>query len=171
MWPAVAGGCVVLGVWWIVRVLPDAFVVPVFCRVPAEVAAQYYNAALQLPELAFAVRGLTVEVIRPCGATDFFSMVTGLFVYLCLCRENGSRRRSPSRLHFLAVLPLAWVFTIIANTIRIILLVPVKGWVYHHPFLGRIHLDDRLGTIVFLSLFMLLWEGVRRYVTRNKNAE
>ena len=154
-----ACACVIFAVWGALRLAPDAFVVPVFCRVPAGLAAGYYNAPLQTPEMVFTVRGADFEVARPCGATDFFLMVAGLFAYLCL------KRRS-LWLGF-AALPAAWLVTTFANTLRVILLVPGTTMIYH--FLPeRFHVagHQAVGTFVFLTLFILLWEGVR-YATLN----
>jgi len=136
------------------RLAPDAFVIPVFCHIPAALAAWYYNAALQTPELVFSVRGADIEVARTCGATDFFSMLTGLFTYLCLKRR--------SLLLAAIALPAAWCATITANTLRVILLVPGQAMIYHFlPERAHAAGHQAVGTFVFLTLFILLWEGVR----------
>ena len=170
-WPVWVAGAATLAVWWALWLAPDAFVTTVFCRVPAWVAARYYNATLQIPELVFFARGITIEVIRPCGATDFFAMVAGLFTYHAINNNVAQASRPVSLnkaqagrpvLRCLFILPLAWCVTLMANSIRIIFLVPTKAWLYHHPwFLERAHLDDHFGTFIFLTLFLLLWEGVR----------
>ena len=154
-----ASGGVVLVVCWLLRMLPDTTIVPVFCRVPAEVAAGYYSAELQKDGLLFAVNGITFSVARSCAATDFFSMVTGLLLYLCV------RRRSVALMS--AILPAAWAVTLIANTARLILLVPAAALVYHYlPERTFAASHQALGAFIFLTVFILLWEGVR-YVTRN----
>ena len=154
-----ASGCVTLIVCWLLRMFPESAVVPVFCRVPAELAAGYYNAGLQRPELLFAVNGITFAVERSCAATDFFSMVTGLLTYLCL------RLRRPALA--LAILPAAWGVTLLANTVRLIFLVPATAWVYRSLPERTFALSHQaIGTLVFLTLFIILWEGVH-YVTRN----
>ena len=151
--------CAVFAAWGILRMCADAVVVPVFCRIPAEVASRYYNAPLQKPELLFSAHGMDFKVARSCAATDFCSMVTGLLTYLCL------RRRSA--LLALAALPLAWGITLTANTIRLIFLVPATAWMYNHlPEKTYSACHQAIGTVVFLTGFILLWEGVR-HVTRN----
>jgi len=165
MIPVLLGGAIVFAVWGMLRLAPDSLIVPVFCRIPAELAARYYNVALQTPELIFSVRGATFEVIRPCGATDFFSMVSGLLVYgmLMIRPQTGM-----SVLLYLLALPLAWLVTIATNAVRLIFLVPVRALMYHY-FSEKAYAAGAFGALVFLTSFILLWEGVC-YVTRSTTA-
>ena len=185
--PMLLGASVVFVAWGMLRLAPDSFIIPVFCRVPAELAARYYNVALQTPELIFSVRGSVFEVIRPCGATDFFSMVAGLLTYASVrleirpIRPIGQIGRGKwcilcpigrigliGPISFLAILPLAWGITLLANAIRLIFIVPATFFVYHHFSMRAFAASHQaFGTLVFLTLFIILWEGVR-YVTRNK---
>ncbi|MCL1920481.1 MAG: exosortase/archaeosortase family protein [Kiritimatiellaeota bacterium] len=152
----VSGG-VTLAVCWLTRTLADAVIVPLFCRAPAEVAARYYNAALEKPGLVFAVHGTVFEVARSCAATDFFSMVTGLLTYLCMSKRSAA--------FAIAVLPLAWCVTIAANTMRLIFLVPATAWIHHAlPEKAYAASHQAIGTLIFLTSFIILWEGVRHAI-------
>ena len=155
---ALAGG-VVAAVCGLLRALPDAFIMPVFGRVPAELAARYFNAELQTPGLVFSVRGIAYELVRPCAATDFFSMVAGLFAYVVI-EWRGSLSLKCAGL--LAVFPAAWLATLFTNTLRIILLVPARAMVYSY-FSERAYgvVQQGVGTVVFLTVFTVLWMGVR----------
>jgi len=166
-------GCAVFAVWGLLRVCGDAVVVPVFCRIPAGLAAWYYNSVLEKPELLFSVRGVTFEVARSCAATDFFSMVTGLLVYGVFmvatassrCRKGSVNGWKPSLLS-LAVLPVAWCVTLAANTVRLIFLVPATAFMYRYfPEWGFAASHQAIGTVIFLTSFILLWKGVH-YVSR-----
>jgi len=146
--------CVVFTAWGALRLAPDALIVPVFCRVPAGLAAGYYNAPLETPGMVFTVRGTDFEVTRACGATDFFSMLAGLFTYLCLKRRSVWLG--------LAVLPLAWFAAVAVNTLRVILLVPGRAMIYHLlPERAHVAGHQAVGTFIFLTAFILIWEGVR----------
>jgi len=176
---AVLSVCVVLAVHGLLRMFPDTVVLPLFCRVPAGLAAWYYNAVLEKPELLFSVRGVTFEVARSCAATDFFSMVTGLLVYgvfikvaqtfLSVRNTSDAQTRMsvpPSALLSLAVLPVAWCVTIFTNTIRLIFLVPATAFMYRYfPEWGFAASHQAIGTVIFLTSFILLWKGIH-YVTR-----
>jgi len=152
----------VFGVFGLLRMCPDAVVRTVFCRVPGELAALYYNTRLRLPELLFTVRGVDFTVVRSCAATDFFAMVAGLCAYTCF------RRRTALLTVF--IFPVAWLVTVLANTIRLILLVPVTFLMYRcFPESTFLAIHKAVGTFVFLPLFIVLWAGVR-YVTRDASA-
>ena len=174
MIPVLLGGAIVFAVWGMLRLAPDSLIVPVFCRIPAELAARYYNVALQIPELIFSVRGATFEVIRPCGAMDFFSMVSGLLVYGMLTirlrnlRTKFLAQTGISVLLCLFALPLAWLVTIATNAVRLVFLVPVRALMYHY-FSEKAYAAGAFGALVFLTSFILLWEGVC-YVTRSTTA-
>jgi len=158
---------VTLAVNGLLRMLPDTAIAPVFCHIPARLTAGYYNAPLQTPELVFIAHGTTFEVARSCAATDFFSMVTGLLAYGVFTKVAQTRMPVlPSALLFLCILPAAWCVTLITNTIRLIFLVPATTWVYHYlPERAFAASHQALGTIIFLTSFILLWKGVH-YVTR-----
>jgi exosortase/archaeosortase family protein len=178
--PLLISCCAALAAWLVLRMLPDSFILPVFCRIPAELAARYYNAELQTPGLLFSVRGTVFEVARTCAATDFFSMVAGLLTYLWLKSSDGilplPKNKTPQRqdavvtlLFALAILPLAWGIALFANTIRLIFIVPATFFVYDNFSRKTFAASHQaFGTLVFLTVFIILWEGIR-YVIRKKN--
>jgi len=158
--PPLLGCCAVFVVCGCLRLCQGTIILPVFCRIPAEIASRYYNAGLQVPELVFSAHGLVFTVARSCAATDFFSLVTGLLTYLCI--------RKRSAVLALAIPPLAWVITITANTVRLILLVPATAFMYRYlPEKAFTACHQAIGTLVFLTAFILLWEG-GRYINRGE---
>ena len=129
--------------------LPDAFVEPAFMRPAARLAALYWGAALSDAPLALSVRGVTLEVTRACAATDFFSLVFALFAF-----ELPFRRAA---LRVLAALPAALAAAILANAVRLALLVAVDAALPAER-LPAVHLA--VGVSVFLSAYGLLWYGL-----------
>ena len=148
--------CAAIVLWTILRFLPDSFIVSLFCRIPAELAALFYNAELQKPELLFEARGVVFHVARSCAATDFFVMCSTIDILVC----RRFRRTGMSIVLF------AYLFTLLVNTIRLIFLVPATAFMYNHlPVKTHAAFHQFAGTIIFLTAFIILWE-FSRHVAR-----
>lgn len=91
-------------------VLPDSAILASFCRVPAEVAAFYYDVPLEAEMLSFTARGVTLAVTRACAATDFFALVAAVLLTARILREGWRWRQ-------LTLLPIAWGITLAINGI------------------------------------------------------
>lgn len=139
--------CVVL--WTATRLIPDRFYLLLFCEIPARLAAWYYGSLLSKP-LSFTAQGISIGVVRSCGATDFFVMV---FMILM-----------PRRWSLFA----AYGITLLVNTARLIILVPATA-IIQASFPERFYLlgHQIVGTAVFLPTLVLIWEGVRYVKRRN----
>lgn len=137
--------CAVLkGVLWF---LPDASVLAAFCRIPAEVAAFHYGAPLDATNLSFTAHGVTLAVTRACAATDFFTLVASTLVTARILRKGWIARNT---LDFL----LAWLITLVVNSLRIIALVPVDA-LFPKDHAPIIHL--LAGVAFFLPAFVFIW--------------
>ena len=145
------------------RLLPDEPNRVVFRVIPARLATGYYGAELQKPQLSFTARGVSLDVTRACGASDFFAMALGILAWGCV-----ERRR---KWGWLPVLPLAWCVTILANTARLIVLVPATEWMRAAlPQNAHAMGHQVVGTAVFLlalvAVYALgvaaLWAGTCR---------
>ena len=121
--------------------LPDSVVMPLFCRVPAEIAAFYYGVPLDVATLSFTAKDVTLAVARACAATDFFALVASVMVL-----------RSPW--HILS----AWAVTLAVNSLRVIALVPMEA-LFPRERLPVFHLMT--GVAFFLPVFALIWYNFR----------
>ena len=138
------------GVHVLLRKIPDEIFLRVFCVVPARLAAGYYGAALQTPELIFSARGTTLAVTRECAATGFFTMAAAMLAWACLAVKGTWQ--------WALVLPLAWCATMLANAARLILLIPATAWMRALlPEKAHALGHQGVGTLVFLSCLILLW--------------
>jgi hypothetical protein len=140
--------CFVL--WTATRLIPDQLYLLLFCEIPARLAAGYHGSLLSAP-LSFIAQGITIEIVRSCGATDFFVMV---FMILM-----------PRRWSLFA----AYGITLLVNTARLIILIPATS-VIHASVPERFYAlgHQIVGTAVFLPALVLIWEGVR-YVKRRSH--
>ena len=121
----------------ILAALPDSVVLPLFCRVPAEVAAFYYGVPLDAGTLSFTAKGVTLAVTRACAATDFFALVAAVLVMV-------------RPWHLLS----AWAVTLAVNSLRVIALVPVDA-LFPKDRMPIVHL--LAGVAFFLPAFALVW--------------
>ena len=131
----------------ILAALPDSAILASFCRVPAEVAAFYYGVPLGTEALSFTAKGVTLVVTRACAATDFFALVAAVLLTARILREGWRWRQ-------LALLPIAWVITLVVNSLRIIALVPVDA-VFPKDHAPVVHL--LAGVAFFLPAFAGVW--------------
>ncbi len=180
----VAVGACFIG--FVANLLPDAIFLPLFCRIPAHIASGYYNAELLHPTLIFSSHGIAIQVSRSCGAVTFFSMCASLLLVRLWQRSeaNGERVFQPVsftdrkvRAPFVTSIfqkiqnckkakgiffsglfvVAAWLLTILVNSARLILIVPVTAVFGLLPerFGASIHMAS--GMLVFMSAFVILW--------------
>ena len=127
-------------------VLPDAAVALGFMRPAARLAALYLGSAFDPSAMAISAHGVTITVVRACSATDFFSMVFALFAFALPVRMLALR------------IPLslvsAWLVAVLANSVRLILLVYADGF-FPASQIPVVHMA--IGIAVFLPVFALLW--------------
>ena len=112
--------------------LPDAVFMPLFCRLPARIAAGYYGAPLSTPDLAFCARGVGVTVARGCGGAGFFALCAALLA------------------------------TLSVNAMRIVFIVPVTAAARLAPESLRAGIHMAAGMAVFMSAFAALWVFTER---------
>lgn len=150
--------------WGGLRLLPEAVCVTIFCRVPAWLAAGYYNVRLLEPGLIFATHHVTLSVARSCAATDFFVVVSALLAWGAWMRRNPWQRVGL----LVVVVPAAWAMTVLANTARLILLVPATAWMRAMiPPQAHALGHQTVGVFVFLTCLTFIWMGVTHAI-RNK---
>ena len=144
-----------------VDVLPDALVESVFTRPASRVAAFYLGAAFDPSAMRLSARGVTLEVVRACSATDFFSILLALLAFAIPVRSLPLRIPA-------AVLS-AWLVAVLANAVRLVLLVYADGF-FPTSQIPAVHMA--LGIAVFLPVFALLWHllATRKDVS-NGNAD
>lgn len=143
---AAAAVAVALGVKLAVDAVPDAAVAFGFMRPAARLAALYLGAAFDPVGLAVSARGVTLAVVRACSATDFFSMVFALLVFALPVRRLVFRVP--------AALAAAWFVAVLANGMRLVLLVYADGFCPAAQ-IPAVHMA--IGIAVFLPVFALLW--------------
>jgi len=132
-----------------IAILPDVPFSALFCRLPAEAAACYY-ATEPDQALTFTAHDIAIQVTRNCGAADFCAMVFGCYMFALL------HRRRPFLLP--AALPAAWLTTLLANTCRLILIVPVTSLLRETlPEKWQAAGHHLFGTLVFLPFLLLVW--------------
>ncbi len=134
----------------ILATLPDAAILALFCRVPAEVAAFYYAVPLDVKMLSFTARGVTLAVTRSCAATDFFALVAATLLTARILREGAGWRNLRAPLDLLA----AWGIALTVNSLRIIALIPVDT-VFPKDHAPVVHL--LAGVAFFLPAFACIW--------------
>ena len=137
---------------------PDGFVRAAFCLPPARAATLYYGVPLDAETVTFTAHGVSMEVTRACAALDFFSIVFGFLAVAAFSFRGGSRA---ARMAALAgVLPATYVVTIVANSLRLIALVPIDA-AFPRSAVPIIHLVA--GASVFLGVFVSLYCMLRRF--------
>lgn len=122
----------------ILQALPDAFVLPLFCRIPATVAAWWFHVPLELSTLTYKVQGITFEMARSCSAESFFALATALLLWRC---PKWSW----------ATLPL----TLILNSLRAILTATLTLTFHGTRWDALVHLVA--GASLFIGTLYLLW--------------
>ena len=137
---------VALGVKLAVDALPDAVVALGFMRPAARFAAIYLGAAFDIPTMAISARGVTIAVVRACSATDFFSMAFTLLAFAMPIRHLALR--------IPAAIVSAWIVAVLANAVRLVLLVYADGF-FPASQIPAVHMA--IGIAVFLPVFALLW--------------
>ena len=123
---AAAAVAVALGVKLAVDALPDVAVAFGFMRPAAWLATIYLGAAFDIPTMTISARGVTITVVRACSATDFFSMA-----FTLLCFAMPIRRLA---LRIPAAIVLAWIVAVLANAVRLVLLVYADGFSLRRRF-------------------------------------
>ena len=143
---AAAAVAVALGVKLAVDALPDAAVAFGFMRPAAWLATIYLGAAFDIPTMTISARGVTIAVVRACSATDFFSMVFALLAFAMPIRQLALRLP--------AVVVLAWFAAVLANSVRLVLIVCADGF-FPASHIPVVHMT--IGIAVFLPVFAVLW--------------
>jgi len=135
---------VALGAKLLLDSLGDGLVRSVFQQLPAQLAAWYWGVPLEPSALGLEVRGVVLKITRACAATDFCAMVFAVLVF--------------SRWRWFAPL-VAWGVTILANAVRIILLVPAESC-FPRPAAPIAHMG--VGVLVFLPVLVAVWHWLNR---------
>ena len=139
--------------------LPDAVFMPLFCRLPARIAAGYYGAPLSTPDLAFCARGVGVTVARGCGGAGFFALCAALLATRAWERGDFAtlRGRLQAAGAFAGAFVAAWLATLSVNAMRIVFIVPVTAAARLAPESRRAGIHMAAGMAVFMSAFAALW--------------
>ena len=150
--------------------LPDAVFRPLFCHLPARLAAFYYRAPLAMPELVFNAQGVAVTVTRGCGGAGFFALCAALLGVRAW--QGGDFATGRGRLRaaaaFAGALAAAWGLATAVNAMRIVFIVPVTAAARLLPdaFQAAIHMAA--GMAVFMSAFTLLWVVTERRLKKGE---
>ena len=150
--------------------LPDDVFLPLFCHLPARLAAFYYRAPLAMPELVFNAHGIAVTVARGCGGAGFFALCAALLGVRAW--QGGDFATARGRLRaagaFAGALAAAWIVATAVNAMRIVFIVPVTAAARLVPdaFQAGIHLAA--GMVVFMSAFTLLWHVTERWLKKGE---
>lgn len=143
----------------LVNQLPDAVFLPLFCRIPAHLAAAYYQVGLSIPALTFSVYGDVIQVSRSCGASTFFSLCASLLLTRLGQRQHPATGGARLKFAFHAgwFVAVSWALTLFVNSARLVFIVPVTAAAYFFPerFGASIHMAS--GMLVFLCAFVALW--------------
>jgi len=137
-------------VWGLTQVLPEAWFVPLFCRLPALLASLYLNVTCEGTSL-FLPDTVVFEVKRSCGGSDFFVIVCTMVTWYYLKGERAWVRLLP-------LLPALLLVTNLVNSLRVVALV----WVYAvseafvpERFNAALHLSA--GVMIFFPALLGLW--------------
>lgn len=156
---AAAAVAIAFAVKLLVDQAPDAAVAWAFMRPAARAAAFYLGAMFDPVALTLTARGVTLEVVRACSATDFFAIVFTLFAFTLPLR--------PLAVRLAAALASGWLATVLSNSVRLILFVFLDGF-FPPSQIPAIHMA--VGITVFLTVFGILWHGfVKRKDTSHGN--
>lgn len=126
--------------------LPLGLVRALFMTPAAWAASSYWGVPLEMEPLSFTAHGVTLEVVRACAATDFFSIVFALLACSLPVRSASLR--------VAVALPAAWFVAVVANSIRLVLLIVADG-LFGGTNVPIVHMA--VGLAVFLSTFGVLW--------------
>jgi len=141
--PLVIAASLATGVKLLLDIADAGLIRAVFQFVPARIAAAYWGVELDGGTLTFTVGEVSLAVTRSCAATDFFALALALLLV-----SRRSRRWA---------MPIAWVVTVLANSVRLILLVPVER-LFPSAELPIAHLG--IGVAVFLPTLIAIWYTV-----------
>ena len=143
---AAGGLAAALAVKLCVDALPEAAIAGAFLRPAARLAAIHLGAAYDPSALTISAHGVTIVVVRACSATDFFSMVLAFFAF--------AMPVSRLALRIPVSVVSAWIVAVLANAVRLVLLVYVDGF-FPASQIPAVHMA--IGIAVFLPVFALLW--------------
>lgn len=120
------------------QLLPDAWALPLFCRVPATCSTFWFQTTLNTETLTYIVDGISFEMARSCSGEGFFSIAFSLLLW-----------RKPKWCW--AAFPL----TLILNTLRAILTATLTLTLHGSRFESIVHLIA--GASIFIGTLYLLW--------------
>ncbi|MDR2862851.1 MAG: archaeosortase/exosortase family protein [Puniceicoccales bacterium] len=132
----------------IVASLPDAVFSPIFCKIPAWIAASYFQAGLDGDTLVFT-SGQMVSVTRACGGSDFFALLCAMLSWEAVPERM---RRLP------ALLAGAWAVTMFVNGMRVVTSVWTR-WFAEAFLPERMDAATHLvsGVLVFFPSLLAVW--------------
>jgi exosortase/archaeosortase family protein len=124
--------------WSGLQLLPNAWIQALFCRIPLEVSAWWFDAPLNRETFTYRIGKITFEMARSCAGEGFFSLCTALLLWRrfkwCWC---------------------AFPLTIALNSLRAILTanltLSLRGW----QFESLAHLTA--GAATFIGSLYLVW--------------
>jgi Transmembrane exosortase (Exosortase_EpsH). len=133
--------------------MPDELFLRVFCK-PAAAGAALLCGAASNETLIVSNAGGVFEVVRSCGAADFFSMMGGALAW----HAAGCRRRADTAWRLALVFPAAFALTVVVNSARLAVVVAT------HPIAVRF-LPERFGAaahmvagvLVFFPALLATW--------------
>ncbi len=99
-----------------------------------------------------------MEVTRECAALDFFSIVCGLLAAAAFSLRGESRAAGIAAVA--VVPPAAYLVTLAANSLRLIVLVPID-FAFPRSAVPAVHLA--VGASVFLGVFASLFFVLRHF--------
>ena len=137
---------------------PDGFVRAAFCLPPARAATFYYGVPLCAETATFVAHGVAMEVTRECAALDFFSLVCGFLAVAAFSLRSKSRAARITAV--IVALPAAYLVTLVANSLRLIVLVPIDS-AFPRSAVPVVHLV--VGATVFLGVFVALYLVLRHF--------
>lgn len=118
--------------------MPDAWMMPLFCRLPATCAAFWFGVPLDPTSLTYVVNDVPFEMARSCSGEGFFSIAFSLLLW-----------RKPKWCW--AAFPL----TLILNSLRAILTATLTLTLHGSRFESLVHLTA--GAVIFICTLYLLW--------------
>jgi exosortase/archaeosortase family protein len=124
--------------WSGLQFLPDAWIQQVFCRVPLEVTAWWFDAPIDRAEFTYRVGRITFEMARSCAGDSFFSLCAAILLWRSL--------------------KWSWValpLTLVLNTLRAILTATLTLKLRDCPFESLAHLTA--GAATFMGALYLVW--------------
>jgi len=123
-----------------------------FCAPAAHLAALFLSAPVQFASNGYRIDvAFPIEVTTDCSAIKFFSVALAVLAGLAV-----ERRWSP--IGYLALVPLAYTMTLLANTSRI-----VSTWYIDSLFAPLLHttyqagLHGAVGALIFMSTLVALY--------------